>query len=153
VAESTGMELVEGLELLEEVDTEETNLVILDDLMAEASDAKEVQDLFTKGSHHKNLSVILVTQNLFHHGRAMRTISLNAQYIILMKNPRDAAQVRYLGQQLFPGKVPFFVDAYKQATRRPHGYLVVDLTQSTSEDKRVLSDILPDEEGYYYQPK
>jgi hypothetical protein len=33
---------------------------------------KEVCDLFTKGSHHRNISVILITQNLFHHRRYSR---------------------------------------------------------------------------------
>jgi hypothetical protein len=27
-----------------------------------------VCDLFTKGSHHRNISVVLITQNLFHQG-------------------------------------------------------------------------------------
>ena len=156
--ERYGVVLREGLDFVEGfnnyVEEEEQTLVVIDDLMTEAGGAKDVSDLFTKGSHHENTSVILVVQNLFHQGKAMRTISLNAQYIVLLKNPRDVAQVRYLGQQLFPGKTRFFVDAYKQATQRPHGYLLVDLTQTTSDEKRVLSDVLPTEGGgYYYVPK
>jgi hypothetical protein len=137
----------------EEEEGEERCLLIIDDLMIEAGEAKEVSNLFTKGSHHENTSVILILQNLFHQSKGMRTISLNAQYIVLMKNPRDVAQVRYLGQQLCPGKTKFFVDAYKQATSQPHGYLLVDLTQSTSDDKRILSNVLDDNKGYYYVPK
>ena len=41
------------------------SLLILDDLLNGAYSDK-VCDLFTKGSHHRNVSVILVTQNLFH---------------------------------------------------------------------------------------
>jgi len=41
-----------------------SKLVIIDDLMRESS----IIDLFTKGNHHKNLSVILISQNLFHQG-------------------------------------------------------------------------------------
>ena len=146
--------LVEGLEKgMEEIDPSERNLLILDDLMDEAGDANEVSELFTKGSHHRNLSVILIVQNLFHQGKKMRTMSLNSHYLVLFKNPRDAGQVRCLSNQLFPGNGKFFVDAYRQATSRPHGYLVLDLTQSTLDSRRVLSDILPDEEGFYYSPK
>jgi len=43
-------------------------LIILEDLLNDAY-SKEVYDLFTKGSHHRNISVILITQNLFHEGR------------------------------------------------------------------------------------
>jgi hypothetical protein len=62
-------------------------LIILDDLLNTAY-SKDVCDLFTKGSHHRNISVILKTQNLFHQGKFCRDISLNAKYIVL-KNVRD----------------------------------------------------------------
>jgi hypothetical protein len=145
------VELSDGLGGIENVC--EKSLIIIDDLMQEAGNAQDVSNLFTKGSHHRDLSVILIVQNLFHQGKIMRTISLNSHYMVLFKNPRDGGQVRYLGSQLFPGQVKYFVDAYKQATSRPHGYLFLDLTQSRSDRQRVMSDILPDEEGYYYVPK
>ena len=43
-------------------------IVILDDLLNDVY-SKEVCDLFTKGSHHGNISGILITLNLFHQGR------------------------------------------------------------------------------------
>jgi hypothetical protein len=39
-------------------------LFILDDLLNEVY-SRAVYDLFTKGSHYRNLSVILITQNFF----------------------------------------------------------------------------------------
>lgn len=145
--------LCEGLDCIRDIDAKERNLVILDDLMQEAGSMEEVAELFTKGSHHRNLSIIMIIQNLFHQGKIMRTVSLNAHYLVLFKNPRDAGQIRSLANQLFPGKVKYLVEAYKQATARPHGYLLLDLTQSTLESQRVVSDILPHEEGYYYLPR
>ncbi|RWS00550.1 hypothetical protein B4U80_03673, partial [Leptotrombidium deliense] len=41
-------------------------LIILDDMMAEASENQFICDLFTKGSHHKNISVILILQKIFY---------------------------------------------------------------------------------------
>jgi hypothetical protein len=73
--------------------------------------------------------------------------------LVLFKNPRDAGQIRCLSNQLFPGRGRYLVDSYKQATSRPHGYLLLDLKQSTPDTHRVLSDILPGEEGFYYLPK
>lgn len=147
------VEICEGLDKLSEVDGRQPTLIVLDDLMQEAAQEKDVVNLFTKGSHHKNLSVIMLVQNLFHQGKFMRTISLNAHYMILFKNPRDAGQIRHLASQLFPGKLAYLVDAYKQATLRPHGYLLLDFTQGTTDSRRVLSDILPGEPGYYYAPR
>lgn len=144
--------LAQGLDAgIQEIDRNERNLLILDDLMNEAGENRDVAELFTKGSHHRNLSVMMIVQNLFHQGDMMRTVSLNAHYLVLFKNPRDVGQIRTLGNQL--GQTRFLVDAYKQATLRPHGYLLLDLTQGTSDKRRVLSDILPEEEGYYYVPK
>ena len=60
-------------------------LIVLDDLMTSAY-TKAVCELFTKGSHHRNLSVILITQNVFHQGKFCRDISLNCKYLVLFKN-------------------------------------------------------------------
>jgi hypothetical protein len=146
--------LAEGVSAgLEEIDGSKPTLLILDDLMDEAGDAREVSELFTRGSHHRNLSVIMLVQNVFHQGKIMRTVSLNSHYMVLFKNPRDAGQIRALASQLFPGKSKFLVDAYKQATQKAHGYLLLDFKQNTLEKYRVLSDVLPGQEGCYYIPK
>jgi len=42
----------------------EPSLIILDDLLNQVY-SKDVCDLFTKGSHHRNISVLLLTQNLY----------------------------------------------------------------------------------------
>jgi len=47
--------------------------------------SKQVCELFTRASHHRNISVILITQNLFHQGRYCRDISLNAHYLVVFK--------------------------------------------------------------------
>jgi len=64
------------------VNDPQPKFIVIDDFMREASD-NAVIDLFTKGSHHKNLSIFFITQNLFHQSRGMRDISLNANYIIV----------------------------------------------------------------------
>ena len=71
------------------------NLVVIDDLMTELSGDTRVTNLFTKGSHHRNMSVIFIVQNLFLASKQFRTISLNAHYMILFKNPRDNSHGRY----------------------------------------------------------
>ena len=44
-------------------DIEVTNLILIDDLMHRQNEM--IADLFTEGSHHRNLSVINVTQTSF----------------------------------------------------------------------------------------
>ena len=43
-------------------------LVIVVDLLSDVY-SKQVCDLFTRGSQHRNICLILITQNLFHQGR------------------------------------------------------------------------------------
>lgn len=129
-------------------------LVIIDDLMRESSSCDAIVDLFTKGSHHKNLSVILISQNLFHQGRGQRDISLNANYIVVFKNPRDRAQIRHLARQVYPDDPKFLEEAYYDATSRPHGYLLLDLKQSTPDEYRFRSCIFPEDTFHYvYVPR
>lgn len=129
-------------------------LVIIDDLMRESSSCGTIVDLFTKGSHHKNLSVILISQNLFHQGRGQRDISLNANYIVVFKNPRDRAQIRHLARQVYPDDPKFLEEAYYDATSQPHGYLLLDLKQSTPDEYRFRTRIFPiDTLHYVYIPR
>ena len=133
-------------------DTGKRNIVVLDDLMAETDG--RVMDLFTKKSHHSNTSVIYLVQNLFPKHNDSRTISLNEQYMVVFKNPRDVAQVTHLAKQMYPGRVKFVQEAFKDATSVPYGYLLVDLKQDAPEDMRLRTTILPDDTvQYVYVPK
>ena len=59
-----------------------SNLFVIDDQLQEASNKNQIMNLFTKGSHHRNLSVIYLLQNVFHQGKINRTVSLNCQYLV-----------------------------------------------------------------------
>ena len=74
-----------------------------------------VMEIFTTNSHHKNISVIYVAQNIFCNAKNSRTISLNCQYMILTNSPRDRLQVKILGKQMFPGDTKYFADSYNDA--------------------------------------
>jgi hypothetical protein len=138
----------EGLPDNKEFDGKRRTLLILDDLMKEAGDS--VLDIFTKLSHHRNVSVIFLTQNLFFKSKQSRTMNINTQYIVLFKNPRDALQVATLGRQMYPGYSNFLVEAFKDATERPHGYLLIDLHPETLEKFRIRTNIFKGERQYVY---
>ena len=117
-------------------------LIILDDLLNEVY-SKEVCQLFTKGSHHRNISVILITQNLFHQARYCRDISLNAKYIVLLKNIRDKNQFTHLARQVYPEDSVGLYKAYIDATKNPHGYFLLDFSQDTYDQLRFRTNIFP----------
>jgi hypothetical protein len=136
-----------------EDDLKDINLLIIDDLMNEISDDKYFLNLFTKGSHHMNFSVIFITQNLFHQGKIMRTIGINCHYIIIMKSVRGKAQVNYLVRDTFPGQTKSIIDAYEDATKNsPYSYIRIDLTQLTPEKYRITSRLTPEENNSVFAP-
>ena len=75
----------------------------------------------------------------------MRTISLNAHYLILYKNPRDKSQIGYLARQIVPKISKFLSKVYDHASQDPHSYLLIDRHPETPEKFRVLSNIFPSE--------
>ena len=142
----------EGLPDSSMFDPTTRNLVVIDDLMAETD--VRVTTLFTKTSHHANTSVVYLIQNLFPKNKESRTISLNAQYMVLFKNPRDTSQITHLAKQMYPGRVKFLQESFTDATTIPYGYLLIDLKQETPEDLRLRTTIFPDDViQYVYLPK
>ena len=128
-----------------ELKNDNIDLVIVDDLMDEMSNNERMSKLFTKESHHLNLSVIFVVQNFFHQSKNMRNISLNSQYIILMNNVRDQNQIDFLGRQLFSDKIKAFRNAYKDAVSKVFGYLVIDLKPDTPNKYRLKTRLTTEE--------
>ena len=139
-------------QIYDTLNSEVENLIVLDDQMSSSdlSQKKQTVKLFTQGSHHRNLTVIHIVQNLFEQGSWSRTISLNSQYIVVFKNPRDSAQINYLSQQAYPRDSKFLVESYLDATLKPHSYLAINLTQECEQWMRVCSNIFPEEETQIY---
>ena len=95
-----GVEFTDSLPTADSFTGEQRILLVLDDLMHDVGPS--IEQLFTKGSHHKNLSVVYITQNLF--AAKQRTLSLNSHYLVLFKNVRDASQIGALARQMYPNK-------------------------------------------------
>lgn len=129
------------------------SLIVIDDLMAEVGDDKRLTSLFTKGCHHLNVSVIFITQNLFHKGKEMRCVSLNVQYMFIFRNRRDPTQIMRLGRQLYPGRSKFFQEIYEDVLKTPYAFLLVDLRNETDEKMRLRTLILPNQLTRVYEPK
>ena len=68
--------------------------MIIDDLMCEM--AQVSSDLFMKHVYHVDMYVVYIVQNLFNCAKNHRTMSLNANYIVLYK-----VQVSFLVRQVF----------------------------------------------------
>ena len=107
-------------------------------------------DLFTKGSHHRNLTVIYLVQNVYNQGKSQRTISLNSHYSVVFRNGWDASQFRTMAYQICPSDGQWLVDAFTDATSKTYRYLVLDHHPSTPEDQTVVTNIFSGEQLIYY---
>ena len=123
------------------IDVSKRNVLVFDDLMTEAKCDQRIADLFTKGSHHRNISVVYLTQNLFPQGKACRDIILNTQYMVLFNNPIDRQQVATLARRIYPSTSAVFMKRFERATSYPYGHLVIDLKSDTAEKDRLHTEI------------
>ena len=146
------IQFVEGFpnDLYDMTDAHDSSMVILDDLMSQCSNDQRVVDLFTRGSHHRGITVLFLTQNLFPPGKLSRTLSLNAHYMLIFRNPRDSLGITTLARQMYPKNVDYLLESYNDTTKRPYGYLLLDLHQLTPADMRLRTNILPNERHIVY---
>jgi len=140
-------------DLYDQIKPNERNLLIVDDQMDEAGSSKTLTKLFTKGSHHRNLTILYLLQNMYNSGSSQRTVSLNSHYNIVFRNSRDASQFRTLAHQMHPGNAKWLIQAFDDATSQPYGYLVLDHHPESNKDKRVVTKVLPGEQLTIYQAK
>ena len=125
-------------------DPSATHMVIFDDML-EDKDEEKIKLRFTRKGHHRNASVVYITQNLFQQSKYSRTISLNAHYLVLFQIPRDNMQIKVLANQL---SAPHMIHAFNDATSIPHGYLLVDLKPNSPDYLRFRTHIF---QNWFYK--
>ena len=142
------IEFNKGLKKSEEFDPQMNNLLILDDLMQSCKDSMDIFNLFSVDSHHRNISVFLVSQNIYTKGKCTRDLNLNSSYIILFKNLRDQTQINVLARQMFPGKAKEFLKIIEDAnlSDNGYGYVFLDLNPNTSPDFRIQGNIIEEKD-------
>ena len=69
------------------------------------------------------------------------TVHETVHYLVLFKNPRDQTVISFIAKQAFPRNYKYLIDAFHDATHKPHGYLFIDFTQSCPEEIRVRTNL------------
>ena len=120
-------------------------ILVLDDLMADGGDNKEILNLFTQYSHYMNVTVCYLCQAMFPQGKYAKTISTNAQYIVAFKNARDKIGLRNLLLQINPTDWCQVIDVFNVCTDRSYGYLCFDVHPASRDSMRLVSHLLKHE--------
>jgi hypothetical protein len=121
------------------LDVSVPNLIIFDDLMGDVAKDKRITELFTKGCHHRNLSVICLVQNFYFPGTI--TMRRNSHYIVLFNMPGDQKQISSIAYQMFPSQPSRLLDFYRQCIDKAYGYILIDLGPQTPTGDRLKTDI------------
>lgn len=120
--------------------------VIFDDLMNELSNANILADLFSKHSSHLGLSVLHLTQNIFHSGKKQtehRTVYINSHHLVLFKLSLDSTVFSTLAKRLSGGNTKKFraiLSLMDEATDR-FRYIVISANFKRDSRARFTSDI------------
>jgi hypothetical protein len=119
-------------------------LIVLDDLAHCVYDSPVVQIMSQQG-RHRNLSYIILTQNLFSRQRLARDINLNSNYIILLRVVRDLQCIQSLSRQLTPLDPSRLSKIYYKYITQPFKALVIDLNVECNDLLRFRSDVFNEE--------
>lgn len=150
------IEFIKGSkEVLEKYEFERLSncILIIDDLMSEIVNDKRVKNVFTKLSHHRNITLISLLQNMFPRGNYSKDMRLNLHYCIIMKSFTLEEQINTLGYLAFRKTPKFLPSAYDIQTASDYSYLVIVQHPKQQRLFRVLSDIFPGEYLSVYIPE
>ena len=145
------------LELLDEIPNFESaekqnTLLVLDDMILEVKDSKEILELYLSG-RHIGISIISLSQNMFIAGKHRISMDRNTDYIILMRNIRGGSQIATLSHQMNPNNSQFLINSFKDATTEPYGHLFIDTKASGHDSIRYRGNIFNPDFVTVYQPK
>lgn len=123
-----------------------SSMVIIDDLCHKLVNDTDIELLFSQISHHRKISICFMKNNLFYQGKNARTITLNTNTLVLMKNPTDTYQIQVLARRILGKNASCLIDAYDFAVNKTNrGYLVIDLSPSPTTNSIIKTGIFPNE--------
>lgn len=117
------------------------DILVCDDLMQECAGSKNLVNIFTRTSHHENVSVFFLTQRLFYKSENFNVINRNSDYIVLLKNIRDQSSFFALARQLSPTKPSQLLQIFSEATAKPYSAIRIDFTNSCPDEFRFLGNL------------
>jgi len=126
-------------------------LLIFDDMMIECCDNEDIGILFTVIARKKNISVILMTQNIYQQGKQFRTLRLNATHLALFKfraaNDVNLRMIRDLGLTNHITR-----SLLEKATSERYSYIMIDVHPNRQYDFGcVRGNILENNFAIYYK--
>lgn len=113
-------------------DKDQLKVLVIDDLWQKVANLESLQDIFTIHSHHSNIQVFLLCQNLYgatqSHRHVIQNLIRNSSYIIIFADRRSISTVKQIANFYYPGEtyrlVKPFLNLIKSSS---YDYIVIDL--------------------------
>ena len=136
-------------------------ILVVDDCMAEGVNSTDLMKMFCVSSHHNNITVMFLVQNIFQKGKVMRTLSLNTHFFLIFRSLRNKLQIETLARQIFVRNMSYFREAYEQSTSQRYSYLLIDISphppqvhiKGNTPLPPLRTRILPGEDTIVYVPR
>ena len=131
----------------------ETYIIVLDDLMKEATKDGQVLDIFTKHSHHRNITAFMLTQNLYHQGRHSVDITRNVSVAIFIVEMRNIRVLEHFLHSGYDKQQVRQIMAWIRETTfgKPYSNFMIDFSPATHDEHRLRINILPSREHGFTQ--
>ena len=122
----------------------QTPVILIDDGL-DKENQRDVQDLFTRHSHHLGVSVILLTQSVFDSkDPTLRICHRNTKILIVFGCPRDQGSLRTLVYQMHPDrqKAQYLLKTMDENLQKPYSYIMMDFQPTCPFEHRYKTNIL-----------
>ena len=137
--EKQTIKFIKGLDF-DKMDTSKPSLLVVDDLILIGKN-KDIAEMFILGSHHKQISVFYILQNLFPNYPLFRLMSSNSHYFVLFNSQRHYRQIHTLAQQIFFGQdLKRVTNAYLRSSKQPIGFILLSLPAEIPKELAVVTD-------------
>ena len=114
-------------------------MVIFDDLETEIQDNESAQNLITRGSHHMDLTVVMIMQSIYPRGKNSANMFSNFDVSIYFHYSGEDHRLLLRFRAFFHDKKSGddLLNQYKEWTSKKGGYMVID-KHSDLEDKNLF---------------
>eukprot|EP00794_Sanderia_malayensis_P021401 gene21401-biopygen17180 len=123
-------------------------IVVLDDLMEEMTKNDKISLFFTRESHHRNLCMFFLWQDIFPKHKHGSTISKNTDYKIIFDNPSCRDSVRRMLGKIYPkakqaGEVTQkILDALEHTPTNSYPFVSLNCGPNELSETRIVSNLI-----------
>eukprot|EP00794_Sanderia_malayensis_P021233 gene21233-biopygen16271 len=139
---------VESQEAQTRIEEMSDAIVVFDDLMTEMTKSDKMSQFFTRESHHRNLCMFFVWQDIFPQQKHAAMISKNTDYKIIFDNPSCRDSVRRMLGRMYPktkqaGEVTAkILDALERAPPDSYPFVQLNCRPNERPETRIVSNLI-----------